>query len=46
MGAIAEGNLVVLHVHNTTSPQDRGGAMVDIFRVNADGKIVELWGVI
>jgi predicted SnoaL-like aldol condensation-catalyzing enzyme len=46
MGAIAEGNLVVLHVHNTTSLQDRGSAMVDIFLVDVDGQIVEFWDVI
>lgn len=42
---IAEGDLVVLHVHSRSNPQDRGRAIVDIFRV-AGGKIVEHWDVI
>lgn len=41
---IAEGDLVVLHVHNFAWPQPNGGAIVDIFRVK-DGKIVEHWDV-
>ena len=42
---IAEGDLVVLHVHSKRSPEDRGRAIVDIFKVE-DGKIVEHWDVI
>ncbi|HFC8536151.1 TPA: nuclear transport factor 2 family protein [Neisseria bacilliformis] len=42
----AEGDLVWLHVFSRTSPQDRGEAVVDIFRVNKAGKIVEHWDVI
>jgi len=42
---IAEGDLVVLHVHSRNNLADRGRAVVDIFRV-ADGKIVEHWDVI
>jgi predicted SnoaL-like aldol condensation-catalyzing enzyme len=42
---IAEGDLVVLHVHSRNNLSDRGRAVVDIFRV-ADGKIVEHWDVI
>ena len=47
---IAEGDLVMLHVHVTTTAEERGDehagiAIVDIFRV-AEGKIVEHWDVI
>ncbi|MFW1858355.1 ester cyclase [Acinetobacter defluvii] len=42
--AIAEGDLVVLHVHSSQNAQDRGEAIVDIFRVE-NGKIVEHWDV-
>jgi predicted SnoaL-like aldol condensation-catalyzing enzyme len=42
---IADGDLVAVHVHSTLNPDDRGRAIVDIFRVQ-DGKIVEHWDVI
>jgi predicted SnoaL-like aldol condensation-catalyzing enzyme len=42
---IAEGDLVVLHVHTKLDAQDRGKAVVDIFRVD-HGKIAEHWDVI
>lgn len=42
---IAEGDLVVTHGVIKTSPQDRGTAAVDIFRLE-DGKIVEHWDVL
>ncbi len=42
---IAEGDLVVLHVHSRRTPEDRGRAIVDIFKVE-NGKIVEHWDVI
>jgi len=42
---IAEGDLVVTHGVIKTSPEDRGTAAVDIFRLE-DGKIVEHWDVL
>jgi predicted SnoaL-like aldol condensation-catalyzing enzyme len=42
---IAEGDLVVTHSLFKVSPEDRGAAVVDIFRV-ANGKVVEHWDVI
>lgn len=44
--AVAEGDLVMLHVHSQTSSQDKGQAVVDIFRFDKNGKIVEHWDVI
>lgn len=42
---IAEGDLVVLHLHGRKDDQDRGRAIVDIFRLK-NRKIVEHWDVI
>jgi len=42
---IAEDDLVVLHYHLKTTPDDLGQAVVDIFRVE-DGRIVEHWDVL
>jgi predicted SnoaL-like aldol condensation-catalyzing enzyme len=42
---IAEGDLVVTHGVIRTSPEDRGTAAVDIFRLE-DGRIVEHWDVL
>lgn len=42
--AISEGDLVVLHSHTRMNHEDRGTALVDIFRVK-DGKIIEHWDV-
>ena len=41
----ADGDLVWLHNHSTQKPDDRGEAIVDIFRVK-DGMITEHWDVI
>jgi predicted SnoaL-like aldol condensation-catalyzing enzyme len=43
--AVAEGDLVWLHVHAKKDLTDRGRAIVDIFRVEK-GKVVEHWDVI
>lgn len=40
-----DGDLVWLHNHSKSGPDDRGRAIVNIFRVK-DGKIVEHWDVI
>ena len=42
---IAEGDLVVLHVHSVLVPGTPGRNIVDIFRVEGD-KVVEHWDVI
>jgi len=39
------GDLVYVHVHATNGAEDRGRAVIDIFRVR-DGEIVEHWDVI
>ncbi|WP_017814165.1 nuclear transport factor 2 family protein [Paenibacillus shenyangensis] len=39
---IAQGDLVLVHNHVTTSKQDKGMAVVDIFRIK-NNKIVEHW---
>ena len=43
--AVAEGDLVFLHVNAKSSETDRGMAVVDIFRVE-NGKVVEHWDVV
>lgn len=43
---LAEGDLVALHNHLVLLPGTDGMATVDIFRFNAEGRIVEHWDVI
>jgi predicted SnoaL-like aldol condensation-catalyzing enzyme len=40
----ADGDYVITHVHAQANPQDRGMAVMDIFRLE-DGKVVEHWDV-
>jgi predicted SnoaL-like aldol condensation-catalyzing enzyme len=42
--SFVDADFVILHVHKTTAPGERGVAIVDIFRLE-DGKIVEHWDV-
>jgi predicted SnoaL-like aldol condensation-catalyzing enzyme len=42
---IAECDLVVTHSHITVNSDDRGSAVMDIFRLDRRGKIVEHWDV-
>jgi predicted SnoaL-like aldol condensation-catalyzing enzyme len=44
--AIAEGDLVMTHGLLKTSPEDRGTAAADIFRLDENAKIVEHWDVL
>ncbi|MGH9808447.1 MAG: nuclear transport factor 2 family protein [Terriglobia bacterium] len=41
---LADGDYVILHVHNVPAPGERGAAIVDIFRLE-NGKVVEHWDV-
>ncbi len=43
--AVAEGDLVATHGLLKTSPEDRGTAVADFFRLE-DGKVVEHWDVL
>ncbi len=42
---IGEGDMVVLHNHWKMNPDDRGSAVVDIFRLE-DGRLAEHWDII
>jgi predicted SnoaL-like aldol condensation-catalyzing enzyme len=41
----ADGDYVILHVHSRRSPNSRGRAIIEIFRLE-EGKIVEHWDTI
>ena len=41
---LADGDFVIVHVHNVPEPGHRGRAIIDIFRLE-NGKIVEHWDV-
>lgn len=43
--AFSRGDLVALHVHSRRTPESRGNAIVDMFRIE-DGKVVEHWDVV
>jgi predicted SnoaL-like aldol condensation-catalyzing enzyme len=43
---IAEGNYVVVHVHAVREPGTRGNAIMDIFRLDDAGKVVEHWDAV
>jgi predicted SnoaL-like aldol condensation-catalyzing enzyme len=43
--AVAEGDMVVTHSLLKTSPEDRGTAAADFFRLE-DGKVVEHWDIL
>ena len=42
---LADGDFVIVHAHARANPDDRGSAVMDIFRVE-NGKVVEHWDVI
>lgn len=44
--SFAEGDYVILHVHSIRQPGTRGRAIIEIFRLNEDGRIDEHWDVI
>ncbi|MCC6946375.1 MAG: ester cyclase [Bradyrhizobiaceae bacterium] len=42
----AEGNYVIVHVHAVREPGTRGNAIIDIYRMDDDGKVLEHWDVV
>jgi predicted SnoaL-like aldol condensation-catalyzing enzyme len=43
---LAEGNYVIVHVHAVREPGTRGNAIIDIFRLDDNGKVVEHWDAV
>ncbi|MGH8315662.1 MAG: nuclear transport factor 2 family protein, partial [Steroidobacterales bacterium] len=41
-----DGRIVIVHSHVTRGAADRGSAVVDIFRLDRNNKIVEHWDVV
>ena len=41
----ADGDYVIVHVHAVREPGTRGVAIIDIFRLDGKGKVVEHWDV-
>jgi predicted SnoaL-like aldol condensation-catalyzing enzyme len=41
----ADDDYVIAHVHGVRVPGQRGTAIVDIFRLDEDGKLIEHWDV-
>jgi predicted SnoaL-like aldol condensation-catalyzing enzyme len=41
----ADGDFVIVHVHAVREPGTRGVAIIDIFRCDENGKVVEHWDV-
>ncbi len=42
----ADGDYVIVHVHAVREPGTRGNAIIDIFRLDGKGKIVEHWDAV
>ena len=45
-GAYADGDFVILHVHSNRPEGTPGRAIVDIFRLDENGKVIEHWDII
>lgn len=43
---IAEDDIVALHVHSRRVPGETGRSIMEIFRVDDDGRVVEHWDVV
>ena len=42
----ADGDYVIVHVHAVREPGTRGNAIIDIFRLDSAGKVVEHWDAV